>query len=72
MTKLEIEKRFFKLETEVRLLKNKLEEIGNGKKPWWEKIAGTFADDPTYDEAMRLGREYREAQREDYDDEKDA
>lgn len=27
--------------------------------PWWEQIAGTFADSSAYDEAMRLGREYR-------------
>ena len=30
---------------------------------WREKIAGTFAQSEHYDEAMRLGREYREAQR---------
>jgi hypothetical protein len=27
------------------------------------KIAGTFANDPVYEETMRLRREYREAQR---------
>lgn len=31
-------------------------------KPWWEEIRGTFRDDPVYDEAMRLGREWRESQ----------
>jgi hypothetical protein len=25
---------------------------------WWEKIAGTFAENSAYDEAMKLGREY--------------
>lgn len=30
--------------------------------PWWEKITGTFKDDPEYDEAMRLGAEYRRSQ----------
>ena len=35
--------------------------------PWWKQIIGTFADDPAHEEAMRLGREYRLAQREDYD-----
>ena len=29
----------------------------------WRKIWGAFADDPAFDEAMKLGREYREAQR---------
>jgi hypothetical protein len=32
-------------------------------KPWWEQIAGTFANDPVYLEAMRLGRQYRESLR---------
>lgn len=31
--------------------------------PWWERIVGTFRDNPEYDEAMRLGREYRESLR---------
>ena len=31
--------------------------------PWWEKIWGTFANDPYYDEAMELGRKYRESLR---------
>ena len=58
------------MEVEIASLKKKvqrLEEIEGLDIPWWKKIAGTFADDPMYDEAMRLGREYRLAQREDYD-----
>lgn len=31
--------------------------------PWWEKISGTFADNLVYDEAMRLGRKYRNSLR---------
>ena len=31
--------------------------------PWWVKIAGTFSNSEDYDEAMRLGREYRESPR---------
>ena len=34
-------------------------EIDSSSRPWWEQIAGTFADNSVYDEAMRLGREYR-------------
>lgn len=71
MATVEIEVRVSLLESEVDSLKRELREIKKAEKPWWEKIAGSFADDPTYDEAKRLGREYREAQREDYD-EKDA
>ena len=31
--------------------------------PWWRQIAGTFANDRMYAEAMTLGREYRESLR---------
>lgn len=27
--------------------------------PWWEKIAGSVENDPTFDEAVRLGQEWR-------------
>ncbi len=67
MTNGEIENRLAVLEAEVALLKGKVEKNSDNK-PWYEKIAGTFADDPIYDEAMRLGREYRESQREEYDE----
>jgi len=50
------------LEAEVSHLKNQLVALAVDK-PWWEQIAGTFADDSIYDEAMRLGRKYRESQR---------
>lgn len=53
----ELELRVTSLEKEMGLLKAKLNI------PWWEKIAGTFDSDPTYDEAMALGRAYRDAQR---------
>jgi hypothetical protein len=31
-------------------------------KPWWESWFGAFKDDPTFDEAVRLGSEYRKSQ----------
>jgi hypothetical protein len=46
------------LEAEVERLKIKVDQSLLGR-PWWEEIVGTFADNPDYDEAMRLGREYR-------------
>lgn len=55
-----LEERVAILEAEVALLKNKLES-DSSKTPWWEKINGTFANDPMYDEAMQLGREYRKS-----------
>ncbi len=58
MTTVELEIRVKNLESEVTLLKSRVEQTA-----WWEKIAGTFADDETHEEAMRLGREYRTAQK---------
>ena len=57
-TKLEL--RVAILEAQVVALQKRAElndEVD--KRPWWEKIRGTFADDELFDEAMRLGREYR-------------
>ena len=69
MTNKEIEKRLAVLEAEVALLKsNKQKNDDKGEIPWWEERIGIFADDPIYDEAMRLGREYRESQKMVYDE----
>jgi hypothetical protein len=59
----QLEERVASLEVEVASLKSKLEVVALPTKPWWEKIAGTFADNSAYDEAMQLGREYRESLR---------
>ncbi len=67
MSETEVEKRIAVLEKEVAFLKQKIEKDEKSKEPWWKQIAGTFANDPIYDEAMRLGREYRVSQREEYD-----
>ena len=71
MTSTEIETKFKALETELALLKDRFEKIEKKDLPWWKQIVGTFADDPAHEEAMRLGREYRLAQREDYDKDED-
>jgi hypothetical protein len=54
----QLEERVAYLEAEVARLKNKVENDSSSS-PWWEKIAGTFSDNPAYDEAMQLGRAYR-------------
>lgn len=59
------------LEERVTALEKELEQLKRqrtaseppAEEPWWERIRGTFKDDPAYDEAMRLGREYRESLR---------
>jgi hypothetical protein len=48
------------LEAEVDRLKRKIDS-NPASLPWWEKIAGTFAANSAYDEAMKLGREYRDS-----------
>ena len=50
------------LEEEVAQLKARLEKLAPSSSSWVDKIAGTFANDPAYEEAMRLGREWRESQ----------
>jgi hypothetical protein len=57
----QLEARVAILEAEVERLKHKIEPQPPSE-PWWEKIAGTFSDNSAYDEAMQLGREYRESQ----------
>ena len=64
MSPLPLEERVTRLEAEVIALKRQLKQGDGMGIPWWDQIAGTFAGDPAFDEAMRLGRQYREAQRE--------
>lgn len=55
----QLEARVAHLEAEVARLRNKIENYESAR-PWWEQIVGTFADNLAYDEAMRLGRVYRD------------
>ena len=65
-----LEERLAALETKVeRLAQQSAPEAASTEIPWWEKIRGQFKDDPIYDEAMRLGREYRESLRPTEDEE---
>ena len=69
MTIAQLEKRLAALEKAVTDLQNgrtsKLPEPGQ-QKPWWHTEAGRFANDPVFDEIVRLGREYRESLRPGY------
>jgi hypothetical protein len=58
----QLEERVALLEAEVTRLKHKVDR-NVPVRPWWEQIVGTFADNPAYDEAMQLGREYRDSLR---------
>jgi len=63
MADVTLEERVAALEAEFALLKKERTNEAQPKKPWWEEIRGTFKNDPDYEEAMRLGREYRESLR---------
>ncbi len=64
MPALSLKDRVAALEAEVQRLKVIVESAPQAdNRPWWDKIAGTFANDPAFEEAMRLGREYRESLR---------
>ncbi len=59
MAPIELEARLAVLEREVAQLKSRVEGTRPADAPWWERVAGTFADDPAHETAMKLGREYR-------------
>jgi hypothetical protein len=60
---IKLESRVAALEAKVEQLQRRLEAVIPDAKPWWEHVVGAFADDPAFEEAMRLGREYRESLR---------
>ncbi len=68
MGAISVEERLSALEQELERLKHLLlQEEDQAEVPWWEHISGVFKDCPEFDEAERLGREWRDSQRMDYD-----
>lgn len=61
-----LEKRLVTLETRLDTLQRQFEErlpqSPPKEKRGWQAIVGTFAADALYDEAMRLGQQWREKQ----------
>ncbi len=55
-----IEQRLSEVEKELAKLKQQL-PLETDEKSWVERIAGTFKDDPDFDEIVRLGREFRQS-----------
>ena len=49
------------LEREVRQLKSAVRRSKKKPKPWWERLAGAFKDDPVFDEIVESGKRYRKA-----------
>src|SRR5262249_40777860 len=63
MAPAEIESRLAALEAEVALLKQRLDGPAETRKHWVDEAYGAFAGDPDFLEAMRVGRNYRQALR---------
>ncbi len=66
MTVAQLEKRVAALEKAVEELRAQLNKPAEKQEPWWITEAGRFANDPVFDEIVRLGREYRESLHPDY------
>lgn len=60
-TKITVEQRLAALEAEVALLKEQLTRTEKPAEDWLDTVYGAFADDPSFEEATRLGREWRES-----------
>ncbi|NER22411.1 MAG: hypothetical protein F6J86_42190 [Symploca sp. SIO1B1] len=56
-----LETRVAALEIELAQLKQLLAGLLKKETPWWMKVAGSFENDPTFDEAVRLGKEWRQS-----------
>ena len=64
MTLSELTKRVEELEKQLTQMQKKVEHLPDPT-PWWMTGMGRFANDPAFDEIVRLGREYRESLRPD-------
>lgn len=64
MTLTQLEKRLDSLEKVVAELQKRAMSTAE-QRHWWKDDAGAFANDPIFDEIVRLGREYRESLRPD-------
>ncbi len=62
MARVTLSQRVAALEAQVAELKAML-QAKPAADPWMEDVWGAFANDPVFEEAVRLGREYRESLR---------
>lgn len=58
-----LDHRVSNLETEIKRLKERVQSPQVAKADWLDDLWGAFANDPLFDEAMELGRKYRESLR---------
>ncbi|MDB9308761.1 hypothetical protein PN471_08940 [Aphanizomenon sp. CS-733/32] len=55
----QLESRVATLETELAQMRQMLSVLVPKKTPWWLKIAGSFENDPNFEEVVNLGQEWR-------------
>ena len=65
-----VETRLERVEAELADLKRRVELSDRPRAKDWRRTVGMSANDPEFEEMVRLGREYRKAQR--WEDETDA
>jgi len=61
MSSADLETRVSALEAELAKLKAEISTSSGRQGLWWDEISGIFANDPAFEEAMRLGRKWRES-----------
>lgn len=57
----ELEEKVISLEKEMNQVKKMLFMNVQNAVPWWQEITGTFADNLAFEEAMELGKQYRQS-----------
>lgn len=59
----QLEARVANLEAELVQMKQLISSFQQPEtaSPWWMQVAGSFENDPTFDEAVRLGKEWRKS-----------
>ena len=60
-----LEERMAIVEKELSELKRRFNQSGS-KRNWIKMVEGTFEDRPEFDEVLRLGKELRDAEQEQY------
>jgi hypothetical protein len=63
MARPNVEVRLTAIETELASLKKQVQFNKETNPDWLDSVWGSFSNDPMYDEAMELGRKYRESLR---------
>ncbi|MFM6424882.1 hypothetical protein, partial [Planktothrix sp.] len=59
----QLEEKVISLEKEINQVKKILSINVKKSVPWWEEIAGTFADNLAFEEAVELGNQYRQSEK---------